>query len=457
MTADLLFDGGYVVTMDPERRMIRDGAVAVTDGAIVAVGKSADLRGQYPAARRVDCTDRLVIPGLIDAHNHPVHFLSQGFSDDVPVRWRIANRIRPLEQAISAADTQAAAMGNFAAMLLNGTTCFADPGSTHPEAVCAAAEEIGIRGVVARSSQDRSTASMPTASARLESTEEVLAASAAFHDAWDGRADGRISAGFSLRDMETTSDELRIGMCAAAQRCGGSVQMHLILGNEPQRPPSDIERLDRLGILGPHLALVHMGAVTEAEAELLAATGTRVVHCPSASMVGAMGVVGSGGFPKMFDAGVVVGLGTDAAAVSRFLDLIRVMYLAAAAHKDVTADPLAAGSYRALEMATIDGARVLRIDDRVGSLEVGKRADLVTLDLTGPAWQPDPYFNPVANLVYAADSSSVRTVVVDGRVLVEDRVATGFDPAELWQASRRARETVMTRSGIDLKPKWPVF
>jgi 5-methylthioadenosine/S-adenosylhomocysteine deaminase len=173
-------------------------------------------------------------------------------------------------------------------------------------------------------------------------------------------------------------------------------------------------------------------------------------------MLGGMGAVSSGGFLRMFDAGVLTGLGTDAAAVSRFLDMIRVMYLAATAHKDVACDPEVAGCYRALEMATIDGARALRIDDRVGSLEVGKRCDAVVIDTDGSAWQPDPWFNPVANLVYAADGSSVRHVIVDGNVVVEDRRLLTCDPTEAWAEALAARQSLMSRAEIELFPTWPV-
>jgi 5-methylthioadenosine/S-adenosylhomocysteine deaminase len=169
-----------------------------------------------------------------------------------------------------------------------------------------------------------------------------------------------------------------------------------------------------------------------------------------------MGAVGSGGFLRLFEAGVCVSLGTDAAAISRFLDMIRVMYLAATAHKDIACDPLAAGCYKALEMATIEGARAIHLDHQIGSLEVSKQADIVVADMDGPAWQPDPFFNPVANLIYAADASSVRHVIVRGESLVEDRVLLAFDCREVWQAARAARQALLSRLGIKLTPQWPV-
>jgi cytosine/adenosine deaminase-related metal-dependent hydrolase len=459
---DLLLDDGYVVTMDADRRMIAHGSIAVLDGEIVACGEATEVRRTVTATRTIHCAGKLVLPGFVDAHNHPIHFLSQGFSDDAPLYWRIANRIRPMERIITADDAYRGAKGNFATMLLNGTTCFIDPGGSYPDAVCQAAVDVGIRGLVARSAQDASTDALPIPQEYLETTDHVIDDSIALYDRWNGANGGLIGVSFSLRDAETTSDALCRRMCEEAASRHTVVQMHLITNAESEAQAhrlwgtTGLRRLESLGILGPHLSLIHMGQVSVEDAQLLARTGTSVVHCPSASMLGGMGAISSGGFLRMFDAGVLTALGTDAAAVSRFLDMIRVMYLAATAHKDVACDPEVAGCYRALEMATIDGARALRIDDRVGSLEVGKRGDAVVIDTDGPAWQPDPWFNPVANLVYAADGSSVRHVVVDGNVVVDDRRLVTCDATEAWAEALAARQSLMSKAEIELSPEWPV-
>lgn len=460
---DLLLDDGYVVTVNPRREMIANTSIAVREGTIVAVGKASELNERFSARKRISAKGKLVLPGFIDSHNHPIHFLSQGFSDDAPLYWRLRQRIWPFERAITHEEAYSGALGNFATMLRLGTTCFVDPGGSAPEAVMSAAEDIGIRGMVARSAQDRGTDALPIPDEYRMSTEEAIGVSVDFYDQYNGAAGGRLRASFSLRDAQTTSDELCRRIYQEAAKRQTIVQMHLITNEEVDEKSralwglGSLERLNKLGILGRHLSLVHMGRVSEDEARVLAESRTSVVHCPSASMTGGMGAIGSGGFLRLFDAGVLVSLGTDAAAISRFLDMIRVMYLAATVHKDIANDPLAVGCYKALEMATIEGARAMQMDDRIGSIEVGKQADIVVLDTDGPAWQPDPWFNPVANLVYAADASSVRHVVVQGRTLVEDRRLTVMDQRLVWQEAGAARRSLLSRLGVELMPQWPVL
>jgi cytosine/adenosine deaminase-related metal-dependent hydrolase len=216
-----------------------------------------------------------------------------------------------------------------------------------------------------------------------------------------------------------------------------------------------IERYRRLGLMGPNLYLIHMGFVNDAEIELLRANDVKVVHCPSASMLGAYGNVGNGKFPKMIQRGVTVGLGTDSATASRFLDMVRVMYLAATAHKDIYADPELMGAYKALEMATIDGARAALWGDAIGSLEVGKQGDVVLVDMRGTEWQP--MRDPVRTFIYSADGHSVDTVIIAGRVVMRGRKLLTVDEEAVRRAIRDAADGLVKRAGIQVTPPWPVL
>ncbi|MGW6659524.1 amidohydrolase family protein [Rhodococcus sp. NPDC055024] len=460
MDIDLVIENGCVVTVNPEREILRSASIAINGGVITEIGDAAELREKYRPTSRIDASGKLVLPGFIDSHNHPSHFLSQGFSDDAPLYWRLSNRIWPFERAISHDEAYSGSLGTFASMLLMGTTCFVDPGGSAPEAVITAARDIGIRGLVAQSAQDRGTDSLPIPDEYRMSADEAVASSLDFYSKWNGSEDDRLRVSFSLRDAQTTSDALCQRMTEVARERSTIVQMHLITNREVDEKSraiwglSSFERLDKLEMLSGNISLVHLGHVSLEEASRLAETETRVVHCPSASMLGGMGAIGSGGFLKMFNAGVLVSIGTDAAAVSRFLDMIRVMYLAATVHKDIAVDPLAVGAHRALEMATIDGARAIHQEHRIGSLEVGKQADIVVLDTDGPSWQPDPFFDPVSNLVYSADASSVRDVVVQGNVLVQNRKLVHMNEIGIWNDALKARRSVMNRAGIELTPKW---
>jgi 5-methylthioadenosine/S-adenosylhomocysteine deaminase len=461
MERPILLAGGIVVTMDPGRRVIDDGAVLVADGRIRAVGKASALGQAHTAAEIVDTTGAIVIPGLIDIHNHPAHFLSKGLFDDIETGRRWATRLYPFDTRIGESQCYWGSLGTFAEMIRNGTTCFADPGGYFPEATVRAASEIGIRGVVARSTTDLHDPARPTPD-HLMGTDATVAKALQLHAAHDGAAGGRIRVWLGLRSVTATSDELCRSIKKNADSLGIGIHVHLAV-NAAETQQSllkwgvrPVERFDNLGLIDSNLLAVHMGAIDGKEVELFARRGAKVGHCPSASMLGAFGCIAHGRFPELVSAGVTVGVGTDAAAISRFLDLVRVMYLAACAHKDVHTDAEMMGAHKAFEMATIDGARALMWEDEIGSIEPGKRADLAIVDCGGWEWEPRAQFNPIANLVYSASGSSVRDVLIDGRFVMRDRSLTTIDLESIRGDIRHAAVTAMQLAGISADPVWPV-
>ena len=459
--ADIVVAHGLVVTMDGQRRLIRDGAVAIRNGAIVAIDKSKPILGAFDTAEIIDASGRLVLPGLIDGHNHPVHFLSKGFIDDMkfPERWR--ERVWPYEVGLSDAEAELAATGTFLEMIRHGTTCFVDPGTFQPDAIAAAAGAVGIRGVIARLSSDVDD---PTAPPHYTSdTETALALAEAVVDKWHGALDGRLRAWFSLVRGGHVSDDLCRRVKERADALGVGIHAHLastaseVEATQARYGVGPVERYRRIGVLGPNAYLVHMGWIEDADVAVLKSHDVSVCHCPSASMFGGFGCVAHGKFPELVEAGVRVVLGTDACAVSRFLDMVRVMYLAACAHKDVTLDPTVIGAHKALEMATTDAARALMWDgpDGIGSLVPGKRADLSIVDMDGIAWQPNPELNPIGNLVYSSTGDAVRTVLIDGRVVMRDRVFETIDEPAFRIEAAATSSHILDRLGVTLAPRWP--
>lgn len=462
-SARKLIAGGAVVTMDAGRRIILDGAVLVEGNRIARVGKASDLLPGCEAdgTEIVDAKDCLICPGFIDAHNHPAHFLSKGLLDDIELSRRWATRLYPFDTGISGENCYWGSIGTFAEMLLNGTTCFNDPGGFHPAETIRAAERIGIRGVVTRSVTDLHDPNRPTPDSVMGSADEVVAMVERLHADHHGSADGRMRVWMGLRSSIATSDELCRKVAASAERLGVGIHVHLAvtpgetsqsLAKWGKRP---VARFGDLGLLQPNLLAVHMGAVDRAEVDLLAGRGVMIVHCPSASMFGSFGCISHGFFPEMIAAGMTVGLGSDAAAISRFLDMVRVMYLAACGHKDARYDAEVMGAHKAFEMATIDGARALMWDDGIGSLEPGKLADITIVEMTGLEWQPRPLVNPVANLVYSSSGSAVRSVMVDGRWIVRDRKLLTINEAELREATRLSAEDALVRTGLPVETRWP--
>jgi 5-methylthioadenosine/S-adenosylhomocysteine deaminase len=457
---DLIVRAGVVLTMDKERRLIRDGALAIRGKRILAVDKATAIAERYRAERTIGDRGKIVFPGLIDCHNHPVHFLSKGMIDDMryPARWR--DRVWPYEAALSAEETLIASTGTFLEMIRNGTTCFSDPGTLEPEAVARAADQTGIRGIVARMTWDVHDPAAP-----VEFNDDTATALARAEDCvqrCSGLAGGRVRAWLSLvradhvsdqlvRDIKRRADALKVGIHAHLSTTRGQVEAAL---HEWGKTP--VARYRDLGALGTNTHLVHMGAITDEDVAILKGFDPSICHCPSASMFGGFGCIAHGKFPELIENGMRVVLGTDACAISRFIDMVRIMYLASCAHKDVKTDPTVIGAHKAMEMATIDGAKALMWDQEIGSLECGKLADVVIADADGIEWQPNPMDLPVANLIYSASGSCVRTVIIDGHIVMDERRITMIDEQDFVVRATACASTIFTRLHFKPRTVWPV-
>ena len=459
---DLLIVDGTVVTMNAGRSIILDGAVAISGDRIVEVGKAADLRVRHPGAKQIDARGMLVIPGLIDGHNHPGHYLTKGLLDDIATPRRWATRLYPFDVSVNAEQSYWGSMGTFAEMIRSGTTCFSDPGSYQPEATIRAAVDIGIRACVTRSTRDISDPIRPTPDDLTVSPEGALAKLDELHAAWHGAGSGRIRIWYGLLTSFNVSDELCRLVKHRADELGTGIHVHLainpaetaeVLKKFGMRP---MERFRRLGLLDQNLYAVHMGALDDAEVELVAKTGTKVCHCASASMFGAFGCITHGKFVELAAAGATMSLGTDAASISRFLDLVREMYIVACAHKDTHIDAEVMGAHKAFEMATCDGAKALLWDDEIGSIEAGKRADLVLVRTDGLEWFPRPLLNPVANLVYSSSGEAVDSVMIDGRFVMRHRKLLTIDEDLLKQKVIEHAASAARGANIPEEQRWPV-
>jgi cytosine/adenosine deaminase-related metal-dependent hydrolase len=271
-----------------------------------------------------------------------------------------------------------------------------------------------------------------------------------------GRADGRIGAWPLLLGFGTCSDALMQGARDLADRHGvGWGMMHF--ASHPSRQTADrvpLARLDALGLLGPRTKLAHMVYVDDADIALLARRGVKVSHCPSAGLKHVKGLAAHGRFVEMLERGVCVSLGGDSGNGSNHFDMLRLMYLAATVYKDARLDVGVMPPERVLEMATRGGAEALLLDREIGSLEPGKRADLVLYDLDTPEWRP--LLNPLNNLVYAATGASVRTVLIDGRVVLDEGRLTTVDEAEVYARVERLGREQIRRAGLRVPLRWPL-
>jgi cytosine/adenosine deaminase-related metal-dependent hydrolase len=451
----ILIEHAMVVTLDAERRILTDGSVLVEGRDVVQVGPAPNVRAPRPPDRVIDGRRRVVLPGFVDTHVHLSEHLNRGLLlDDIPVDRYLPDWLIPLYSVMTPEEEQVSALLACVEMIRTGTTTFCEAGTLFDVgAVADAVETAGMRAVLGRWTWD-----LATGPGRMrQTTADALRENAAMLEAVDGRADGRIRAWPLLLGFGTCSSALMQGARALAERHGvGWGMMHF--ASHPSRRTSDrvpLAELDALGVLTSRTKLAHMVYVDEADIALLARRGVKVSHCPTAGLKHTKGLAAHGRFVEMLDAGVCVSLGGDSGNGSNHFDMLRLMYLAATIYKDARLDVGVMPPERALEMATRLGAEALLLGDAVGSIEPGKRADLTLYDLDTPEWRP--LLNPVNNLVYAATGASVRTVLIDGRVVLDEGRLTTLDERALYERAEALARQQIARAGLAIESKWPVI
>ncbi|HEV7889847.1 MAG TPA: amidohydrolase [Pyrinomonadaceae bacterium] len=434
---DVIVSGGTVVTMDASRRVIEDGAVAVEGGRIVAVGKRSDITRRYTAGEVIDARGRAVIPGLINGHTHVPMTLFRGIADDLDLNEWLTKYIFPAEaKNVNEDFVRAGAQLGLAEMIRGGTTTYCDM-YYFEDAIAEETERAGVRGLLGETVIDFPVPDNKTWPAAMAYTERYVAR-------WKGNR--LITAAIAPHAPYTVSEAHLREVRAFADRTGAPVVTHVA---ETRKEVDDISRdhgarpveyLARIGFLGPREVFAHTVHLTEGEINLLKQNGVGSVHNPQSNMKLASGVAP---VPQMLRAGVAVGLGTDGAASNNDLDMWEEMDTAAKLHKLTTNDPKTLTAAEALALATINGARALHMDSDIGSLETGKRADIVVVDLD--ALNQTPRYNIYSHLVYATKAADVRTVVIEGRVVMRDRRLLTLNETLIKQKARLLRERV-TRS-----------
>ncbi|OPG08113.1 N-ethylammeline chlorohydrolase [Streptomyces sp. GKU 895] len=419
MSIDLLVHGGDVLTVDEAGTVVRDGAVAVHEGEIVAVGPAEELTARFTAAERIDAEGCLVLPGLVNTHTHLAMTLLRGLADDVTLQGFL-ERVLPAEARLLAPKNVAAAVRlAIAESVRAGVTSALDMYWFH-EAAEQAAREAGWRLHTGPTFMD--VPEPPDAIAygdRLEWARRDLVARGPARP-------GHRPVVFAHSTYTLSPDQL-VEIFALAREFGALIHIHAaenateVATVEVKYGKRPVELLDSLGLLGDDVLLAHAVDLTGPEIAVLARTGTSVAHCPVSNLKLGCGIAP---VPRLLSAGVTVGLGTDGAVSSNTLDVLGAVRQAALVHK-AGGDPTLVGAEQAVRMATIEGARALGLAAQLGSLESGKRADLVVLDLGAPHLRP--LHDPWSTLAYAAHSADVRDTVVDGRVLMRDRVLTTLD------------------------------
>jgi cytosine/adenosine deaminase-related metal-dependent hydrolase len=447
----------FILTLDQQRRIIRDGAVLVEGSRIVRVGKAAEM-ADVQADRVIDAREMVVTPGFVNGHMHIsyAHATRGIFPDDLSPRDYLANVFK-LQSAMTEDEEYLTTLLGVTELLKGGTTTFIDPGSTKFLDACMAAyEESGCRIIVGAQVTDRpNPLNLPVYAA-----DEALRLTQQTIEKYDGRLDGRVRAWAMPFSAEYLTPDLLVNLKRLADERSTGLTLHQsnapasisFFGERYGRRP--IQWLEDVGVVGPNVLLVHLIGLDQSEVEVMARTGTRGVICPTAALKMGSGITSKGLLPEMLAAGVTVGLGTDAGNNSNLIETLRSMYLTAVLFKDARQNTGALLAETALEMATIKGAEALGKANEIGSIEPGKKADLVLFDTRRAEWRT--LFNPVNNLVYNADGRSVHTVLVDGRVVVEAGRPTYVDEWGLIQKVQRVGEGMLARTGVSFPSRWPI-
>ncbi|MDD3610263.1 MAG: TRZ/ATZ family hydrolase [Halothiobacillaceae bacterium] len=432
MPTEQLIHARWVIPVEPADRVLEHHCLRLKGDLIAEILPSAEARIRYPQLPATELPTHTLIPGLVNAHTHAAMNLLRGIADDLPLHTWLAEHIWPAEgRWLSAEFVRDGTRLAVAEMLRGGITCFSDM-YFFPEIAAEVALEAGIRAVLGLVVIDFPT---PWADGPDQALEKGLSLHAALHN--------HPLIGFTLAPHApySVSDAPLMRIRVLADQLGLPIHMHIhetaqevaeALANTGERP---LARLDRLGLISPELIAVHMTQLEAAEIDRLSETGVSVTHCPESNLK-----LASGFCPvaRLRKAGINVALGTDGAASNNDLDLFGEMRTAALLAKGVAGDATAIPAAEALRMATLGGALALGMGERIGSLEVGKQADLVAVDL-GLLETHQPVYHPVSHLVYAASRHQISDVWVAGKRLLHGRVLTRmnesalFDIAAKWQ------------------------
>jgi cytosine/adenosine deaminase-related metal-dependent hydrolase len=462
--ASTLISNGTIITLDPNKRILRNSAVLIEDGSITYVGNASDARRIALAESEIDASNMLVLPGLVDTHVHLAQALIRGCADDTSLVDWLQKFVWPLQGNFEGEDGKVSAELCMLEMIKSGTTTFLES-SLHSrygfDGIAQSVVGSGMRGILAKSVMglpSYGTKKSIMHPGMIEDAETCLREVEDYFERWNGRANGRIRVWYGARSLGGCTPELYKQISMGAEKLGTGVTVHLSEVQEDVRyaqkefGKTPAEFMDHVGLVGPNVVFAHGVWLTEGEWDMLATKGASVAHCPSSNSKLASGIAK---VPEMMRAGVNVSLGCDGGPCNNCYDMIRELKLASILQKARLLDPRVMDAETALEMATINGAKSLGLQNEIGSIEVGKKADLILVNLKGPHLTPS--LNPISSLVYAAEGSDVDTVIVDGKVVMENRVVKTLNESKILERARESGKELLDRAGIRVVSRWPVL
>jgi len=451
--SSILFEDAIIVTMDPRRRVIEGGSILV-EGDRIAEIKGPDKRSEK-AEQRISAKGMAVIPGLVDTHLHLAQSLLRGCADDLSLVEWLRERVWPIQGCFTEDDGRVSAQLSMLEMIRSGTTSFVGVDVVSRYGFDGIAESVvkaGLRGALAKTIMDspgygRKGSIMPAG--LVEDKEACLREAKSMVKKWNGIRGGLVRTWLAPRSLGGCSRELYEEVAELAKEQKTRVTMHLAEVKEDVRYAKQnfgltpFEFIEKVGLAGPRSLFAHMVWLTDNDVKRVGDTKANVAHCPSSNLKLASGIPK---VPELLAAGANVGLGCDGAPCNNSYDMIRELKIAAVIQKGRLLDPLTMPASAVLEMATIRGARAMGMESQVGSIEVGKKADLAFVDLRKP--HLTPFRDIVSNIVYSAMGSDVDTVLADGRLLLRHGKALTLDEEEIVGGAQRRQDELISRSGV---------
>lgn len=460
LTVDTLIKNVMIVSMDATRRIIKDGAVATRGDKIVYVGKTVDLPPGISAKRTFDGSRFVMTPGFVNGHIHVTgEPLTRGYiPDDTGFEENVWRWLIPLYHAQTPEDEYLSAQLASLEMLRSGATCFLEAGTIlDMQATTEGLNSLGIRGRIGAWIEDRAfdpsenqSAKTDIAIRKLQDEMSVNYGDDPLIRAWPLLVGHSTATDDVWRAAKSLSDSHNAAI--SAHMSPAQIDVDWFMKNTGKRP---IEYLADLGVLGSNVSLTHAVHLDMNEVKILAETGANVCHCPLSALKGGYGATAVGLFPEMAEAGINITLGTDGNNNGNASEMMRAIYLVAGLFKDARQKPDVFSAYKALEMGTLGGAKAMGLEQEIGSIEVGKKADFVLHDIDRPEWRP--LHNVVNQLVWSADGRGVHSVWVNGVQVIDNYHSTMIDEEKLYAEAQIAGEAIVKRSGLPSVSAWPVI
>ncbi|OVA09607.1 Amidohydrolase 1 [Macleaya cordata] len=461
-----ILHNGMIVTMDPQDRVFKNGAIVVDGDKIIAIDQSALILREFagPDVEIIDLHGRILLPGFINTHVHTSQQLARGIADDVDLMTWLHKRIWPYESNMTEEDSYISTLLCGIELIHSGVTCFAEAGGQHVSGMARAVELLGLRACLVQSTMD-SGQGLPEKWG-VQSTDDCIQQSQKqLYKKHHNTADGRIRIWLGIRQIMNATDRLLLETRDTAKELKTGIHMHVaeipyeneFVMNTREVDHGTVTYLEKIELLQTNLLAAHSVWVNETEIGFLSRAGVKVSHCPAA----AMRMLGFAPIKEMLDVGICVSLGTDGAPSNNRMSIVDEMYLASLINKGReaylkgTTDPTALPAETVLKMATVNGAKSVLWDNEIGSLEVGKKADMVIVNPF--SWSMLPLHDCVSSLVYCMRTENIESVMCNGQWIMKDRNILKVNEGEVFSLAKQASSELLKRAGITIPSRMNVL